>query len=245
VPPIKNCTICCRLRDRETSFSKYLDPDLDRPFPEAADRLVIVAALGMKDAGKRHVRRCPECGTLYDYLSWHEYFINGSEENEELSRMNTAQAAVFIRAQARLLEALRREVDFLESSAGRLGDFIDRGRPGDAEAGEALAAMQEQRRQAAELRCRLQEHVAVLRRSCPEIIAAWAEAHVRVCRSFQASPGTGSENDGTARFVADETLSRWQRLAEGGESFIAIAEPWLDGYLERLDRELAETEKGT
>jgi hypothetical protein len=215
-------------------------PQLDRPLPEAAARLTILPATDPQaDHEKQQVRRCPHCGTLYRYLISHEYLVNGTEDEEELSRLSPAQAGSFCLEQAALLERLRREIDDLQGSAGGLGDYIDRGHPSPAEEKEAHAAMERQRHEAGRLRARLQTLVETLRRDGPEILAAWATAHARVCRSLLASLPDRSDDERTARFVARTTLEAWQALPKDGETFIAIATPWLQGYLERLGAELA------
>ena len=230
------CPICSQIKDVETSLAKYLAPQYDQPLPEAAARLV---TLPVGAAGQHSTLRCPCCGTLYHRLVSHEYMINGTEDEVELRRLDPATAAIFFREQAALLEEQRWEIDFREETAGGLGDDIDRGQPSDTEEREAFAAMEEQRQIAAAQRRLLRELVEALRHSCPEIVATWANAHARVCRSFLVSLPDASEDDKTARFVAQSSLEAWERFPAGGETFIAVDTPWLDGYLERLERELA------
>lgn len=232
------CPICSRLQDVETSFYKYLAPELDRPLPEAAGLLAVLPALAGEDAEKRHVRRCPECGALYDYLSYYEYQVNGGEDNEELTRLNPAQKAGFIRSQVRLLEETRRDVILLQDAAGALGDLVDRGRAGDEERRRALADMENRRREAEAQGRRLLERLDKLRRACPEIPAAWAAAHARVCRHFLELLPDRSEDERTARFVARSHLQSWEKLEAGGEPALSGVGPWLPGYDGLLDREL-------
>lgn len=213
-------------------------PQHDRPLPEAAGLLAVLPAMNpAADSGKAHVRRCPHCGAFYRYLQSHEYMINGSEDEEELTRLSPSRAAAFCREQAVLLERLRREIDDLQGAAGSLGDYIDRGRPGPAEEKEAIEAMERHRSDAGRLRARLRALVEALRRDGPEILAVWADAHARVCRSLLLSLPDKSDDDKTARFVARSTLAAWEQLAAGGETFIGISTPWLEGYLELLERE--------
>lgn len=165
--------------------------------------------------------------------------VNGTEDEEELSRLAPPQAEVFCLEQAVLLERLRREIDDLQGSAGSLGDYIDRGRPSPAEADEAFAEMERHRRDAERLRARLRSLVETLRRDAPEILAAWATAHARVCRSLLASLPDRSEDEQTARFVARTILEAWEKLPQAGETFIPVDSPWLEGYRERLAAELS------
>ncbi|MCU0235571.1 MAG: hypothetical protein MUC72_00625 [Acidobacteria bacterium] len=165
--------------------------------------------------------------------------INGSEDQEELARMSPSQATAFCLEQAVLLERLRREIDDLQGAAGSLGDYIDHGRPNPAEEKEARETMDRHRQDAGRLRARLQALVEALRRAGPEILAVWANAHARVCRSLLFTLPDKSDDDKTARFVARSILEAWEKFPNGGEACIGISTPWLEGYLELLDRELA------
>lgn len=227
------------MHDVEISYVKYLAPQYDKPLPAAAAKLAVLPDLDPKaDPEKQQLRRCPNCGTLYRYLQSYEYMVNGSEDEERLTRLTSAQADAFYLEQAARLEGLRRLIDDLQGAAGSLGDYIDRGRPNPAEEEQALASMEQQRRDADRLRLRLEELVEERRRLCPEILGVWAAAHVSVCRFLLASLPGQSDDDKTARFVAKETLAAWQKLPEDGETFIAINTAWLQGYLELLEKHL-------
>ena len=238
--PSSPCPICSQLKDTETSFAKYLAPQHDRPLPAAAAQADRVA--GHRPEGRRLKKRtcaaARNCGTFYRYLQLHEYMINGTEDEEELTRMSPSQATAFYLEQAVLLERRRREIDDLQGAAGSLGDYIDRGRPSPAEEKEAYDSMERHRLEADRLRAQLQALVETLRNDCPEILAAWADAHARVCRSLLNSLPDKSDDDKTARFVATETLAAWQKLPEAGETFIGINTAWLEGYLELLEKEM-------
>ena len=181
---MNTCSICSQLRDIETSFYKYLAPDYDRPLPAATDRLQRVLFLDEEDAERRHVRRCPSCASLYTYQLTYEYLVNGSEDEETLTRLTPDETAAYYRQQARLLEILRREIDDLQGAAGSLGDYIDLGNPTPSEEKEAFDKMQAYRQSAEQSRQRLQAQVEAYRQSCPEILSAWAGAHCRVCRAI-------------------------------------------------------------
>lgn len=165
--------------------------------------------------------------------------INGTEDEEELSRMSPSQAKAFCLEQAAMLERLRREIDDLQGAAGSLGDYIDRGHPDPAEMKESYEDMERQRRDAGRVRAQLQTLVETLRRDAPEFLAVWAAAHARVCRSMLDSLPDESDDDRTALFVARSTLEAWQKLSEGGETFISVDSPWLEGYADRVAAELA------
>ena len=233
--PSPACPACGTLQDVETSFSKHLAPELDRPLPAAVRGLVVLSRADRPGADAREVWRCPRCGALYDYVQTHEYLINGTEEEETLARMDPLRRATYLRDLARGLEETRREIDLLQGAAGRLGDYVDRGTRDAQEIAAAIDDLQAHARQATELRGHLQAWVQGLRRACPEVLAVWAQAHAAVCRSFLESlPATGDDAQ-TARHVARSAQEAWERLPIDGETFIATPDPWLPGYLERLD----------
>ena len=87
---LTECEICSKLEDVQTSFYKYGWDDMDQPLPVEARRLVPAEPITSENE-HRHVKRCPICGTLYRYHSWYEYYVNGSEDYEELVRLSTAE----------------------------------------------------------------------------------------------------------------------------------------------------------
>ena len=92
--PIADCEICSALDEVETSFFKYGWDDLDRLLPSAAARLEFFQALDAYDCAERHhIKRCPVCGIFYEYHLTYDYYINGSEDEEELVRLTPAQAS--------------------------------------------------------------------------------------------------------------------------------------------------------
>ena len=81
------CELCGQLADLETSFYKYGWPEMDRPLPAAAHQLLPVGPVTDYDTQRHHIRRCPLCGTMFQYDLIDEYYVNGSEEEERLTRL--------------------------------------------------------------------------------------------------------------------------------------------------------------
>lgn len=235
------CSICSLLNECEMSYSKYGSPEASRPLPHAAEKLTVLKTLTTKDPEKTHVRRCPLCGTLYRYLASHEYFINGSEDEEELTRMNGDEASVWLREEVCALETLRTDIELYRDRGGGLGDWIDHGSPSPAEIAEAMDEMRMCSGKARELTALLNSQVAALRRDCPEIPACWARAHEHVCLHFMKTlPKTG-EDAKTARYAARTAREEWRGLPGSGESFISAPAAWLPGYADRLKEEIQKT----
>ena len=94
---LADCEICCELSGVETSFSKYGWPDSDQSMDPAASRLELAESIeGDYRKENHHVKRCPLCGTYYQYDYSYEYLVNGSEDEEELTRLTPTQARRFI-----------------------------------------------------------------------------------------------------------------------------------------------------
>jgi hypothetical protein len=235
-PPL--CPVCGMLRDVETSFSKYGSPSMDRPLPEAAARLEIVPSLGEEDPRKGHTRRCPSCGAFFAYRLTYEYLVNGSEDEETLTRLSPSEAQTFRRGLARRLEALRRKIDDLESEAGARGDYLDRGHPSPLQAREAMARMEVCRASAASARELLRTEVEALRRTFPEVLSDWAGAHLCVVRALLAAGFPDTPDGATARYVIRTILEAWQALPAGGDAFISVDSPFLPDYTDRLAIEM-------
>lgn len=228
-----SCPLCSQLREVETSFYKYAAPEYDHPLPAAAAQLQIIKDLSC-DEDRYHVRRCPYCATLYTYHFTYEYHMNGSEDEEILTRLTPDEATVYCRGQVQRLEAMRQEIDLLESAAGSLGDYLDRGHPSPAEAEEALSQMHAYRQDADQRRAHLQAQVDSFRQTYPEALKAWAEAHRRVCRGYLSAPDQPNDDFQTMRYVAQTTLEAWEKLPQEGETFISINTYWMNDYLDRL-----------
>ena len=93
--PISECEICSQLAEIETSFSKYGWDDMTRSLPAAAGRLDAIKDVPSYDENN-HFRRCPLCGVYYHYRFTYEYLVNGSEDEETLTRQTPTQVRAFL-----------------------------------------------------------------------------------------------------------------------------------------------------
>jgi len=92
---VSDCEICSHLAEVETSYAKYGWEDHTRPLPPQAGRLTPVGDPGALNP-EHHVRRCPLCGTLYRYDWSYEYLVNGSEDEEVLTRLTPDEARAWL-----------------------------------------------------------------------------------------------------------------------------------------------------
>jgi hypothetical protein len=96
--PRWQCEICSGLLDQEYTSQKY-DWEQDNTYlPATAGRLKMVRDFRPYGSRKLQLQQCPECGAYYLYRTDYEYLVNGSEDEEYLTRLAAAQATEYLRA---------------------------------------------------------------------------------------------------------------------------------------------------
>ena len=233
------CDLCDTLKDSVTSWSKYGCPEDDRPLPSAADKLTVLPMPDDTPVEKRHVRRCPGCGAFFGYLQWHDYSINGTEDEEELVRLSPAEISVFLAGHVREFERARAGLDALRGRAGSLGDYLDRGHPEERERQETLEEMATCDEQIRKELPRFLAWIDFFRERCPEAVEKWIGVHVHVCEALLGEPARPGEDARTARHVVAETRDAWKGLLAGPSLLIRDPVEWLPDYPRRLGKALS------
>ena len=84
--PLTDCPICKHIGEYEYAGQKFGSPEDDIFLPDATKKLEWVGAVPL---GSRFVaqKKCPVCHTYYRYELSYEYFVNGSEDKETLTRL--------------------------------------------------------------------------------------------------------------------------------------------------------------
>lgn len=90
------CSICSQLADEECAYQKYGREECDTYLPVAAGLLVVVKDFRPYGSRKLQLQRCPECGAYYLYQTDYEYLVNGSEDEEHLTRLTVERAAEYL-----------------------------------------------------------------------------------------------------------------------------------------------------
>ena len=93
--PHSACAICSELSEQEHAYQKYGWEQDDTYLPAAASKLEVARDFRPNDSRKLQLKRCPECGTYYLYQTDYEYLVNGSEDEEVLTRLSEEQAAEY------------------------------------------------------------------------------------------------------------------------------------------------------
>jgi hypothetical protein len=94
-PRHAQCATCSSLHDEEYALQKYGWPDDNTYLPPAAAALVVVRDFRGSGSRELQLKRCPACGTHYLYRTDYEYLVNGTEDEEFLTRLTDAQAAEY------------------------------------------------------------------------------------------------------------------------------------------------------
>ena len=94
--PHKQCKTCSSLKDQENAYQKYGWEQDSTYLPAAARQLLVIVDLRPYGSRKLQLQQCPECGTYYLYTTDYEYLVNGSEDEENLTRLTEEQAAEYL-----------------------------------------------------------------------------------------------------------------------------------------------------
>lgn len=95
-PAFLSCAICSGLQERQCSYHKYGWEENDIDLPEAARHLTVVRDFDPNASRLLQLKQCPDCGTFYLYKTDYEYLVNGSEDEEILTRLTPEQAAEYL-----------------------------------------------------------------------------------------------------------------------------------------------------
>jgi len=93
---IQKCPICSALPDEACASQKYGWEQNDTYLPAAAGQLRLVRDYRPNGSRKLQLQQCPECGAYYLYKTDYEYLVDGSEDEECLTRLTDDQAAEYL-----------------------------------------------------------------------------------------------------------------------------------------------------
>lgn len=91
-----HCSICTGLSDSHYAFQKYGWEEDNSYLPAAAHRLLLVRDLQPHSGRALQLKQCPECHTYYLYRTDYEYLVNGTEDEEFLTRLADGDAAAYL-----------------------------------------------------------------------------------------------------------------------------------------------------
>ena len=93
-----DCKICSHLKEKETASQKFGWQENDTCLPPAVDELLVIYNENSHGSRLKQVRQCPLCKTSYLYTSDYEYLVNGSEEEQTLTRLAPTEAEKYLQS---------------------------------------------------------------------------------------------------------------------------------------------------
>ena len=88
----QSCSLCSNLSDEEYAFQKYGWEEGNTQLPPVANQLVVVKDFHPGSSRALQLKQCTQCGKYYLYRTDYEYLVNGSEDEEFLTRLSAQQA---------------------------------------------------------------------------------------------------------------------------------------------------------
>ena len=95
-PSYQTCSICSQLSSEESAFQKYGWEENNSYLPSAANHLIVIKDFKPHSSRKLQLQQCPDCQTYYLYRTDFEFLVNGSEDEEYLTRLTADQAAEYL-----------------------------------------------------------------------------------------------------------------------------------------------------
>lgn len=97
----QDCSICSTLKDEEYACQKFGADENNTYLPSATTSLELMRDFRPFGTRKLQLWQCPRCRTWYLYRTDYEYLVNGSEDEEFLTRLTQYQAEDYLRQQDR------------------------------------------------------------------------------------------------------------------------------------------------
>lgn len=94
--PHQHCVICARLGDYESAYQKHGREEDNTSLPAAANSLEVVKDFKPHSSRLLQLKRCPQCKTYYLYRTDYEFLVNGSEEEDYLTRLTDEAAREYL-----------------------------------------------------------------------------------------------------------------------------------------------------
>jgi hypothetical protein len=89
------CSICSKLANKEYAMQKF-GSEYSTSLPAAVNQLVLIVDLKPNDYREKKLKQCKECGAYYLYETDYEYLVNGTEDEEIITRLSPEEADEYL-----------------------------------------------------------------------------------------------------------------------------------------------------
>jgi hypothetical protein len=90
------CRVCSQLLDQESASQKYGWSADDTSLPHVILDLKLVRDMRLGSERALQLWHCPLCGNYYLYETDYEYLVNGSEDEQSLTRLSAEEARQYL-----------------------------------------------------------------------------------------------------------------------------------------------------
>lgn len=127
------------------------------------------------------------------------------------------------------LEKLRQLIEDAEYEAGSQSDYLDYGKPNEAQQKKAQQTIQQMMTQSQQLKLQLKETITTIRRNKPEAFEEWVNTHKRMLERIMAEKPTGT-NSQVRQNTARGTMNQWEKVVAGEQEYVGINWYYLKDY---------------
>jgi len=90
------CPLCSSLKNLETAAQKFGSDYPDTFLPPQAEQLKVIFDFKPSSSRAKILKQCPFCSTYYLYETDYEFLINGTEDEQTLTRLTHSEALTYL-----------------------------------------------------------------------------------------------------------------------------------------------------
>ncbi len=127
------------------------------------------------------------------------------------------------------LEQLRQQIEDAEFESGSQSDYIDYGKPNEAQKKSAQEQIARMNAKASELKLELQTLIKTVRAQNPQAVEEWVKVHKDMLQKILTE--TPANSQGRVRQnTAGVTLKQWEQVVAGEREYVNINWHYLKDY---------------
>ncbi|MCB9145297.1 MAG: hypothetical protein H6635_08005 [Anaerolineales bacterium] len=127
------------------------------------------------------------------------------------------------------LEKLRQKIEDTSYEAGDKTDYLSYGKPSPEQAKQTQALIDKLNAETKSAQSELKQILETLRTQNPQIIEEWVNYHVSLLNNI-INENSAHKDAKTRKFVAQETLEKWEKVRAGEMDYVNINWHFLKDY---------------
>lgn len=127
------------------------------------------------------------------------------------------------------LEKLRQKIEDISSEAGDKTDYLSYGKPTPDQAKQTQALIEKLNAETKSAQAELEQTLVALRTQQPQAIEEWVNYHVSFLQKI-INANAKDQDAKTRKYVAQETLDKWELVRKGELAYVSINWHFLKEY---------------